>query len=157
MSVMVYGMEPKQTYRSLMDYFSRKQAKILSCHEPSIIRLEFGSFVSWATGNKKGKVNFTIIKRNGSSYVNLNFDFSTTYGLGLILALITAIFVFAIGLMMYGSLTHTMIILGLMALLDFVFVMAIIDYSVSDTEEKFLNELNNFLSSLSAAKSPRRI
>jgi len=110
MSVMVFGMEPKQTYHSLMDYFSRKQVKILSYHEPSIIRVEFGSFVSWATGNKKGKANFIIIKRNGSSYVNLNFDFSTTYGLGLIIALITAIFVFAIGLMMYGSLARTMMI-----------------------------------------------
>jgi len=39
-----------------------------------------------------------------------------------------------------------------MALLDFVFVMAIIDYSVSDTEERFLNELNNFLGSLSAVE-----
>ena len=53
---------------------------------------------------------------------------------------------------MYGSLAHTMIILGLMALLDFVFVMAIIDYSVSDTEERFLNELSNFLGSLSAVE-----
>lgn len=152
MSLIVYGIEPKQTYLSLMDYLSRKNVKVLSCHEPSVIRVEFGSFVSWATGNKKGKANFVITKRNLGSYVNLNFDFSISYGLGLIIALVAAILVFGVGLMMYSSLAHATIILGLIALLAFVCVMAIIDYGVSDTEEKFLNELNTFLGSLSAEK-----
>jgi len=153
MSLIVHGIEPKQTYLALMDYFSRKQVKILSHHEPSIIRVEFGSFVSWATGNKKGKANFVIAKRNGGSYVKLKFDFSTTYGLGLTIALVAAILVFSMGFMLYSSLAHTMIIPGLIALLAFVCVMAIIDYGVSNTEEKFLNELYTFLGSFSAVKS----
>lgn len=148
----VYGIEPEQTFRSLMDYFSGRHVKILSCHEPSVIRVEFGSFASWAAGKKGGKANFTIIKRNGSSFVNVNFDFATTYGLGLIIASIAAIFVFATGLIVYGQLAYTLVVLVLVALLAFVFVMAIIDYSVSGTKEGFLYELNAFLDSLSVVE-----
>jgi len=153
MSLVVYGIEPKQTYLSLMGYFSGKQLKILSCHEPSIIRVQFGSFVSWKTNNKKGKAILTIIKRNESSIVNMDFDFSTTYGLGGIIALVAAILVFSIGFVLCSSLVHTMIVLGLIALLAFVCVMAIIDYGVTDTEERFLSEINTFLSSFSAVES----
>jgi len=153
MSVIVSDTEPKQTYLSLMDYFSRKQVKILSHHEPSIIRVEFGSFLSWAAGDKKGKANFTIIKRNESSVVNMDFDFFITYGLGVIIALVAAIFVFSIGFVLCSLLVHTVIVLGLIALLAFVCVMAIIDYGVTDTEERFLSEINTFLSSFSAVES----
>lgn len=153
MSFIVYGIEPIEACRSLVDYFDRKRMKVLSCHEPSIVRVEFGSLVSLGASNRKGKADFTIIKRNGSSSVNLNFDFFTTYGLGLIIGSIAAMLAFAIGLTMSGLPVYTQVIPGSMALLAFVFVMAVTDFSVSETEEKFVDELSAFLDSLSEAES----
>lgn len=157
MSVMVSDMGQKETYRSLVDYFSGKKLAILVCQEPSLIRVEFGSFISWTRGNEKGEADVTITKSNGSCYVNLNFDFSTAYGLYLIIALTVGILIFTIGWAIYSPPTpilgfqqSDLIFIGFVAFLMFLFALAIGTYNVSETRKKFLNELSNFLSSLSS-------
>jgi len=53
--------------------------KILTSNPPSYIRAEFGSLASMSPDNSKGEVEISIVKRNGGSYVNLNFSFSLEY------------------------------------------------------------------------------
>lgn len=158
----------EETFKTIMDYFMGRHYKILVSNSPSLVRAEIGSWMvmSMASGNAKGESEATIIKRNGGSYVNFNFDFTKEYISGLIVAVIGALAVYAVLNWMAGSIFlsripsqsvgdawaifNPIIIAG--SVLLFAIIMSLEGYFVSRTRKRFLAEFNTFAQSLPTKK-----
>ncbi len=147
MSFFVNASE-EEAFRLVMDYFEGRRMKILTSNSPSYIRAQFGSWVSMSASNSKGEVEINTVKRNGGSYVNLNFDFSKEYLAALIVTTIGAV----VTLIVYGVLEiepwFTLVVI-----LAFVAIAGgIVGYSISTTRKSFIEEFNMFIQSLSSKK-----
>jgi len=147
MSFFVNASE-EEAFRLVMDYFEGRRMKILTSNAPSYIRAQFGSWVSMSPSNSKGEVEINTVKRNGGSYVNLNFDFSKEYLAALIVTTIGAI----VTLIVYGVLEiepwfTLVVILAIVAI-----VGGIVGYSVSATRRSVIEEFNMFIQSFASKK-----
>ena len=127
-----------------MDYFNGRRMKILTSNPPSYIRAEFGSLASMSPDNSKGEVDISIVKRNGGSYVNLNFSFSLEYLAAFTVTIIGALIAYIIYTMLEIPFQFTLLVILVMV----AFVVGIIGYSVSATRRKFIEEFNMFIQSL---------
>ena len=67
---------PEETYRLLMAYFDGRHMKVKTSDPPSRIKVGIGSWTEMVLDNAKGEVTARIVKRNGGSDVNLDFDFA---------------------------------------------------------------------------------
>lgn len=153
----------EETFQSVMDYFTGRRYKILVSHSPSLIRAEIGSWMSMSfeSGTAKGEAEATVMKRNGGSYVNFNFNFTKEYVSGLIGAVIGALIVYAVGYWIGSSVIsglqsqavnamwtflNTALIAGILIL--FAIVMSMEGYLVAKTRKRFIVEFNMFAQSL---------
>ena len=131
-----------------MDYFNGRRMKVLTSNTPSYIRAEFGSLASMSLDNSKGEVEISIVKRNGGSYVNLNFSFSLEYLAAFTVTIIGALITYIIYTMLEIPFQFTLLVILVMV----AFVVGIIGYSVSATRRKFVEEFNMFIQSLAPKK-----
>lgn len=140
---------PQEAFRLVMDYFTGRHMKILTSNSPSYIKAEIGAWFSMSLGNEKGEVEAEIVKRNGGSYVNLNFSFLLTYVYGLLIAFIPAVITYIV---LKSVPIPIWFVLG-NSLLSFLLVMGIIGYDVSKTRRYFIEEFNMFIQSLASKKA----
>jgi hypothetical protein len=155
----------EETFQTIMDYFTVRRYKILFSNPSSLIRAEIGSWMgmSIASGTAKGEVEATVMKRNGGSYLNFNFDFTKEYVGTLIVAVIViALFIYAVPYWIIGSTfvpnlpsssidafwTWYNTILILLSLFAFAIIMSLDGYYVSRTKKKFIAEFDKFAKSL---------
>jgi hypothetical protein len=139
-----------------MDYFNGRRMKILSPNLPSYIKAEFGSRASMWFGNAKGEVETKIVKRNGGSYINLNFNFLKEYAYGLIAASIIALIFYILAwvqaLAQRGDLPLGMMWATFIALIILGSMGMLVSYDVSLTRRRFMEEFNMFIQSLVSKK-----
>lgn len=128
----------EETFHLLTRYFALRHEEILVSNSPSYVKAKVptGGFFS------EGKAEATITKRNGGSYVNINFDFRRGY----IEALLLAIAIFIVPII--SSFTYFTPInyleLGVVFLVTSVLiisVMAFEGYTVSLTKKRLIDEL----------------
>lgn len=153
----------EETFQSLMDYFTGRRYKILVSNSPQLVRAEIGSWMSMtvASGTAKGEAEATIIKRNGGSYVNFNFNFMKEYVSGLISCVLGALIIYAVVYWIGGAyfsrlpsqavgdvwaIVNPSIIVGIVLL--FAIVMSMEGYLVAKTRKRFIAEFNTFAQSL---------
>ena len=132
----------------MTDYFKGRRMEILTSDSTSYIKAEFGSWVSTSLDNSKGKVEINLIKSNGASYANLNFDFSLEYLAALTVTIIGILITYIVYTMLEIPSLFTLFII----LLIVIFVWGIIGLSVSLTRRRFMEEFNMFIQSLSTKK-----
>jgi hypothetical protein len=138
----------EEAFRLVMDYFAGRHMKVLMSKSPSYARAEFGSLISGSLGDAKGEVEINIVKRNGGSYINLNFDFSKGYIAVFLSTGIGALMVF-IG---YGILGIDLQVRLLTILAIVAMVGGGVGYDYSLTRRRFIEEFNMFIQSLTPKK-----
>mgnify|MGYP001057670560 CR=1 FL=1 len=159
MSIFV-NTSQEEAFHFVMDYFTGRRMKVLTSNSPSYIRAEFGSWTSISPSNEKGVVEVSVMKRNGGSYVNLNFNFFETYLMALIVTIIGAFatYGFMWWLVVVNPLQRAIVPSGanfliLMPIALFCALMiAVLGYTVSLTRRRFIEEFNMFMQSLHAKK-----
>lgn len=150
----------EEAFRFVMDYFTGRRMKVLTSNSPSYIRAEFGSWTSISPSNEKGVVEVSVMKRNGGSYVNLNFNFFETYLMALIVTIIGAFatYGFMWWLVVVNPLQRAIdpsganfLILMLIALFC-ALMITVLGYTISLTRRRFIEEFNMFMQSLHSKK-----
>ena len=152
----------EETFRSLMDYFGERRFRILVSDSPSYIRVGIGSWMSFSLESAKGEAEVNVTKRNGGSYVNLNFNFFKDYMADFLTAIIGAILVYAVPqwivsliagdfVRWFQSRGFNLIFLGL-SIVFFSLAMILAGYSTSLTRKRFIDEFNIFAQSLQPKK-----
>jgi len=136
---------PEETYRLLIGYFDGRHMKVKTSDSPSCIKAGFGSWTDMVLDNAKGEVTARIVKRNGGSYVNLDFDFALEYHPALLLTIAGV----AATYMLYDLLRVTPMWALFVMLIEVVVVWGIVVYSISLTRRKLIEGLNMFIQSLS--------
>jgi len=139
---------PEETYRLLMDYFDGRRMKVKASGSPSCIKAGFGSWTDMVLDNAKGEVTARIVRKDGGSYVNLDFDFALEYYPALLLTIAGV----ATTYMLYDLLRVSPAWALSVMLIEVVVVWGIVLYSISLTKRKFLKGLNMFIQSLSTKK-----
>jgi len=156
----------EETFNLAMNYFNEKRMKISDSTPPHYIIVEFGSWTSMSFDNGKGEVEVGIEKKDGKSYVNLDFDFSVNYLLYFIIAIISALIVYVVlssfvntwasGISNpllrsdYLSRANLYVISG--ALIVFFLGILVSVIEVSMTRKRFIKEFNMFIQSLASKK-----
>ncbi len=155
----------EDTFRSLMDFFNGRRSRVLVSNQPYRIRVEIGSYWALTLDSAKGEVEASITKRDGGSYINLNFNFMKEYLLGLVGSFIGAVALVVLGYTIGNAMITDMsqsvaagawssiygvIVFGI--LMTFVVVMATESGSAFVTKRKFINELDMFVQSLQTKK-----
>lgn len=123
---------------------------MLVSKSPTFVRAEFGTYTSLLPEDEKGKVEINITERNGGTYLNLNFDFSTTYLVGLIIIIFAMVIVYS-AFAMFFDVKDARFPLALTLALGLT-VAALIPYSVSTAKKKFTREFNMFIESIKSKK-----
>ncbi len=136
---------PEMTYRLLMDYFDGRHMKVKTSDPPSRIKAGFGSWTDMVLDNAKGEVTARIVKRNGGSDVNLDFDFALEYYPALLLTIAGVAATYMFYALLRVSPTWALSVM----LIEVVVVWGIVLYSISLTKRKLLEGLNMFIQSLS--------
>lgn len=148
----------EEAFGLVMDYLEGRRMKILTSNPPSYIRARIGTWAS-SFASSPGEVEFNITKRNGGSYVNLNFNFLTAYLGGLLVAIIGAliIFIFTIRLPTTNPLKviAPWFALGFSGIVFFLY-MGVIEYDASQTRKRFIEEFNMFIQSLVSKKTNKQ-
>lgn len=139
---------PEETYSLLMDCFDGRHMKVKTSDSPSCIKVGFGSWTEMVLDNAKGEVTARIVKRNGGSYVNLDFDFALEYYPALLLTIAGV----AATYMFYDLLRVSPIWALSVMLIEVVVVWGIVVYSISLTKRKFIEGLNTFIQSRTTKK-----
>jgi len=151
----------EEAFRLVMDYFTGRQMRVLASDSPSYIKAEFGSWFSMFPGNAEGNVEAKLVKRNGGSYVNLNFRFFLYYLIGLSIAIIGTLIFYVIieWLATTNALTNPnfpaaapWFVLGTSGTL-FGTIILLLGYDVSKTRRNFIEEFNMFIQSLASKKA----
>ncbi len=127
----------------MTDYFQGRSLKIVASNSPSYLEAEFGSWTAMVLDDAKGNVKVDLVKAKHGSYAHLRFSFSSEYFVG---TLVTIFFV-AATYIIYSMLAIPLLFALIVILVEVVFVIGIIGYSVSLTRRKFIEELNMFLQS----------
>ncbi len=136
---------PEETYRLLMDYFDGRHMKVKTSDSPSCIKAGFGSWTDMVLDNAKGEVTARVVKRNGGSDLNLDFDFALEYYPALLLTIAGV----AATYMLYDLLRASPVWALFVILIEVVVVWGIVVYSISLTKRKLLEGLNTFIQTLS--------
>ncbi len=131
-----------------MDYFDGRHMKVKTSESPSCIKAGFGSWTEMVLDNAKGEVTARIVKRNGGSDVNLDFDFALEYYPALVLTIAGV----AATYMLYGLMRASPTWALLVIVIEVVIVWAIVVYSISLTKRKLTEELNTFIQPQSTKK-----
>jgi hypothetical protein len=156
-------------FQSVMDYFIGRGDKILISNSPSLVKAEIGSWLSLTlplqSGTAKGEVEATIMKRNGGSYFDLNFNFTKEYVSGVLGAIFDAFMVYIISIGIASLVTSHLpsnTASSLMAIFNPVIVFAVVILFaviivmerrlVVRTRKRFLEEFNTFAQSLKEIK-----
>jgi hypothetical protein len=126
-----------------MDYFDGRHMKVKTSDSPSCIKVAFGSWTEMVLDNAKGEVTARIVKRNGGSRVNLDFDFALEYYPALLLTIAGV----AATYMLYDLLRVTPIWALFVMLIEVVMVWGIVGYSISLTKRKLIEDLNTLIQS----------
>jgi len=148
----------EETFNSVMDYFTTRRMRILTSNSPNYMRGEFGNWFSMSSGNAKGEVEVSIMKKDNGSYVSLNFNFFKDYMAGLFLGILGSILVYLVVNVMLSRYPQDYIefiepsipffvIAGI--LIVFGIVTAFSAYDVSKTRGRFIEEFNMFIQSTS--------
>jgi len=133
-----------------MDYFNGRHMKILTSNSPSYIRVEFGSWLALETfGNENGKAEANITKSNAGSCVNLDIDFLKVYLVSFavflpMVAVVMMVLYQVLGIPFQYSLIVPLILL--------IVALAGVEYSVSTTRKRFMEEFNMFMQTLTSKK-----
>ncbi len=155
-----------EAFRSVKDYFTGRHFRILASNPPSHIQAEIGSWTSVSFGNSKGKVEANLVKRNGGTYVNLDFSFRKEYLAGIAAFVIGTVLIYGTMLLVGNSTTVGLtpsarseylllanyIVLGLI-FIYLVITFGIIEYSARKTRRTFIEEFNIFTQSLVSKRS----
>jgi hypothetical protein len=141
LSDMILEMDSSQeeTFRLLAHYFAVRHEETLVSNSPSYVKAKVRTVLSPFSD---GKAEATITKRNGGSYVNINFDFRRGYAEASLLAI--AIFVLPIlSSITYFTPSNSYESGGifLVALALFIGAIAFEGYIVSLTKKGFIQEL----------------
>lgn len=128
----------EETFHLLTRYFALRHEEILVSNSPSYVKAKVptGGFFS------EGKAEATITKRNGGSYVNINFDFRRGYLEAFVLAIAIFIVPMLSSVTYFASSDYYVfggVFLVLLAL--FAGVMAFEGYIVSLTRKRLIGEL----------------
>jgi len=134
---------PEETYRLLMDYFDGRQMKVKTSGSPSCIKAGFGSWTEMVLDNAKGEVTARIVKRDGGSDVNLDFDFALEYYPALLLTIAGVAATYMLYDLLRASPTYALLVM----LIEVVMVWGIVVYSISLTKRKIIERLNTFIQS----------
>jgi len=133
-----------------MDYFNGRHMKILTSNSPSYIRVEFGSWLALETfGNEKGEAEANITKSNAGSYVNLDLDFLKVYLVSFAVFLPMVAVVMVVVYQVLGIPFQYSLIVPLILL---IVALAGVEYSVSTTRKRFMEEFNMFMQTLTSKK-----
>jgi hypothetical protein len=157
----------EETFQTIMNYFAERRYKIVVSNSPSLVKAEFGSYLamSFSAVTAKGEMEVSIVKRNGGSCVNLNFDFTKGYLAGFISAVFGALLCFVVAYLLVSfslsgfpswaienawSMFNTIMISAIVAV--FIGTMSLEAYYVSRTRKRIIEEFNKLSQSLSARK-----
>lgn len=132
----------------MTDYFKGRGLKILTSNSPSYVKAEFGSWTSISLDNARGEVKVDLVKANRRSYANLHFNFSSEY----LVAFAVTMFFVAATYVIYAMLEIPIWFALIVILVEIIFVVGIIGYSVSLTRRKFIEEFNMFLQSVASKR-----
>jgi hypothetical protein len=69
----------EETFQTLTDYLTEKNAKILISNKPDLIVAEFGVYFDPKEKNIKGVVKASISKTDNGSCINFNFNFTKNF------------------------------------------------------------------------------
>jgi len=134
----------EEAFQLMTDYFNGRDMRILTSNSPSYVKADFGSWTSISLNNAKGEVKVDLAKANRGSYANLHFSFSSEYLVGSAVTMFFAAATYII----YAILEIPIWFALFVMLIEVIFVVGIIGYSVSLTRKKFIEEFNMFLQSL---------
>jgi len=134
----------EEAYRLTADYFKGRGLKIVASNSPSYVKAEFGSWTSVSLDNTKGEVKVDLTKANRGSYANLHFSFSSEYLMGFVVTLFFAAATYIIYAIIEIPIWFALFVM----LIEVIFVVGIIGYSVSLTRRRFIEGFNMFLQSL---------
>jgi uncharacterized membrane protein YidH (DUF202 family) len=150
----------EDAFRSVVDYFKGRNMKIIASNSTSYAVAEFGSWFSMFPGNAKGNVEARLVKRNGGSYVNLNFSFFLYYLGGLLIGVIGATIIY--GFIEWLATTNPLRNTNFPAaapwfalsnsVICIIGVILLLAYDVSKTRKNFIEEFNMFVQSLASKK-----
>lgn len=129
----------EETFRLLTHYFAVRREEILGSNPPSYVKAIVPRVLSPLS---EGKAEATITRRDGGSYVNINFDFRKGYVETFVLAI--AIFVAPIlSLVTYftSSDYYVLFVDLLVVLAGVAGAMALEGYNVHITKKRLIDEL----------------
>lgn len=146
----------EETFRLVMDYFTRRHMKILSSKSPSYVKARFGSWASVSLENAVGVVETNIAEKGAGSYLDLYFSFRGEY-LGVLigtmaLVIIQCVFVWAQTLAQRGDFLLGMMWSTLIVSIFLVLSGTIVAYSTSKTRRRIIEEFNMFIQSFASKK-----
>ncbi len=134
---------PEETYRLLMEYFDGRHMKVKTSDSRSCIKVGFGSWTEMVLDNAKGEVTARIVKGNGGSDVNLDFDFAMEYYPALLLTIVGVAATYMLYDLLRASPTYALLVI----VIEVVVVWGIVIYSISLTKRKLIEGLNTFIQS----------
>jgi len=134
----------EEAFQLMTDFFNGRGMRILTSNLPSYVKAEFGSWTSISLDNAKGEVKVDLAKANRGSYANLHFSFSSEYLMGSAVTMFFAAATYIIYVILEIPIRFALIVI----LVEVIFVVGTIGYSVSLTRRRFIEELNMFLQSL---------
>jgi hypothetical protein len=144
---MILQMDSSQeeTFRLLTHYFAVRREEILVSNPPSYVKAKVPTDLSPLVADCKAEANIT--KKNGGSYVNINFDFRRAYAESFAVVVFLSVVLFVVPVFSspvtyFTSTNYYGLGAAFTAILALVIVvMALEGYIFSLTKKRLINEL----------------